>query len=432
MHQTLFVIPHWVFEGPLLVTWLVLGAVILAWLFSRHGNASETWSFLPVYGIVALAIHFALPRVEIMGIDPANPIGPPIVMGIAIRGYGLMLLLGIVSGVGVTLMRAGKVNISADDILGLGFWMMVCGIAGARLFYVIQKSDDFLTGDSFVNVVSSMLNMTKGGLVVYGSLFGGAIAAFVYLRMNKLSFLKTADLIAPGMVLGLAIGRLGCLMNGCCFGGVCEAPLPSFTFPAGSAPYVQQLAQGELLGAKTTPNLDPVSPYLLDVEEVKPGSIADNLGIQKGDELTVKYGDPDLIRFRKDNPDSDFGEKSLAVFLDSKQKGEIPLAVDDLPDRSLDTHPTQVYSSINAALLCLLLWWYWTVKKSDGEVFAAMLIFYSIGRFLMELIRQDELGQFGTSLTISQWVSIATIVVGFALFAFARSRHQPEPSLQSG
>jgi phosphatidylglycerol:prolipoprotein diacylglycerol transferase len=60
------------------------------------------------------------------------------------------------------------------------------------------------------------------------------------------------------------------------------------------------------------------------------------------------------------------------------------------------------------------------VRKSDGEVFALLLILYPIGRFLLELIRQDELGQFGTDLTISQWVSFGTILVGISFLVYVR------------
>jgi len=169
----------------------------------------------------------------------------------------MFLLLGIVSGVGITLMRCGRIGVSADDIIGLGFWMMVAGIAGARLFYVIQKRDEFFDGSPPLEMILSMVNMTKGGLVVYGSLIGGSLAALIFLKLNKLPILKIADLMAPGMVLGLAIGRLGCLMNGCCYGGVCEAPLPSVAFPPGSAPYMQQLSQGDLLGIQGSAITDP-------------------------------------------------------------------------------------------------------------------------------------------------------------------------------
>jgi len=93
--------------------------------------------------------------------------------------------------------------------------MMVAGIAGARLFYVIQKRDEFFNGAPPLEMILSMVNMTKGGLVVYGSLIGGSLAALIFLKLNKLPILKIADLMAPGMVLGLAIGRLGCLMEWC-------------------------------------------------------------------------------------------------------------------------------------------------------------------------------------------------------------------------
>ena len=67
---------------------------------------------------------------------------------------------------------------------------------------------------------------------------------------------------------------------------------------------------------------------------------------------------------------------------------------------------------------------YWYHRRSDGEVFALMLILYPIGRFMIETIRNDEAGQFGTEWTISQWVSVGTIVVGFAIFAWCRAYGQ--------
>jgi phosphatidylglycerol:prolipoprotein diacylglycerol transferase len=263
--------------------------------------------------------------------------------------------------------------------------------------------------------------MTKGGLVVYGSLIGGMIASIVYLKLNKLPLMRTADLVAPGMVLGLAIGRIGCLMNGCCYGGVCEAPLPSVTFPAGSAPYMKQLSEGELIGIKASLNTDEESVYRLTVESIDPNSMADQLGMQVGDEFEIQPPDDLYIRFQKSNGNAALDGKELVGYVRSKRQGELILPISKLPARSLQTHPTQIYSSVNAGLLCLVLWFYWTIRKSDGEVFGLMLILYSIGRFLMELIRTDEMGQFGTQLTISQWVSIAMIVLGFVIFAYVRT-----------
>jgi len=94
----------------------------------------------------------------------------------------------------------------------------------------------------------------------------------------------------------------------------------------------------------------------------------------------------------------------------------------DLPDRSIKVHPTQLYSSINAALIFLLLWAYFPFRKAHGEVFALMLIAYAITRFLLESIRIDEPTVGFTPFTISQLISFATLAVGVAVFVYVRKR----------
>ena len=185
MQQTLFFIPHWLLDGPLLITWLLLGALFLAWQFFKHGNSNETWSFLPVFLIVAAVIYFVIPRVEVFGINPDDPTGAAIVQGLAVRGYGLMLLTAIVAGVGIVMSRCEKIGVTKDQITQLGFWMMLCGIAGARVFYVVQKSDKFFPNGITLESLASIVNMTQGGLVVYGSLIGGTIAGLLFLKLTK-------------------------------------------------------------------------------------------------------------------------------------------------------------------------------------------------------------------------------------------------------
>jgi phosphatidylglycerol:prolipoprotein diacylglycerol transferase len=423
MNQTLIFIPHWVFEGPLLAAWLIIGVAVLGFLWMKHGSGQETWSFVPVFAAVALMIHFVLPVLEISGINPEDPTGPAITIGLAIRGYGIFLVCAIVSGFALAIFRAPCIGLTSDQVISLGFWMILVGIAGARVFYVIQKSDVFLAnGASFGQLMLAVVDMTKGGLVVYGSLIGGMIAGVAYLKFNKLPLAKTADLIAPGMALGLAIGRLGCLMNGCCYGGICEAPLPSVTFPPGSPPYMAQLNNGALIGIKATENLDSNSGFRWVAESIEAGSPAAEQGLQVGDEFSINAPDERYIRFEKQD-----GSESIALLIslesnrnDGVGVPSITVPVADLPARSRAVYPTQIYSAINAFLLCLVLWFYWTIRKYDGEVFALMLILYSVGRFLMELIRIDEKGQLGTGLTISQLISVAMIILGVSLLAYAR------------
>jgi len=207
MQPTLFFIPHQWLGLPLLIVWLVISAIIVAVLCRRHGWGQETTGFFPVIAIVAGIIWFLVPNVEVMGINPADPLGPMVSRGLAIRGYGVCMLLAILSGMGIVIYRCRKIGYPIDPIFTLAFWMVISGVIGARLFFVIQKRDLFFgEGIPLSASLAAMMNMTEGGLVVYGSLFGASIAAFIFFYRTKLPVWKTADLIAPGMALGLAIG----------------------------------------------------------------------------------------------------------------------------------------------------------------------------------------------------------------------------------
>ena len=428
MQQTLFFIPHWLLDGPLLIAWLLFGALFLVWQFLKHGNSNEMWSFLPVFLIVTAVIYFVIPRVEVFGINSDDPTGAAIVQGLAVRGYGLMLLTAIVAGVSIVMSRCEKIGVTKDQITQLGFWMMLCGIAGARLFYVVQKSDQIFPNGITFESLASIVNMTQGGLIVYGSLIFGTLAGFIFLTIHKLPVLRTADLIAPGMVLGLAIGRIGCLMNGCCYGGACSNDYPAVTFPAGSPPYMRQLETGDLLGVSGTLDLESEDPFPVSVEQVAEGSFADQHGVVAGDKIRVNWiqsGDSELLRFAKgDVGKTKFDRNWPTAVLQTQAGASITVPISALPDRSVRTHPAQIYSAINALLLSMVLWYFWTLKHRDGQVFALMLILYPVGRFLMEFVRQDEAGLFGTGFTFSQLISFGVVVAGFILFALAKSEFQ--------
>ena len=77
-----------------------------------------------------------------------------------------------------------------------------------------------------------------------------------------------ADLLAPGLMIGLAFGRIGCLMNGCCWGGECDQSILGITFPPGSPPYIDQLDRGSLVGMRVQE--EPASGNMV-IREVIPG-----------------------------------------------------------------------------------------------------------------------------------------------------------------
>jgi phosphatidylglycerol:prolipoprotein diacylglycerol transferase len=162
------------------------------------------------------------------------------------------------------------------------------------------------------------------------------------------------------------------------------------------------------------------------VAAVYPKTAAEQAGMEAGMFVTTinGYATETLARavslLRQASP-------SLVVQTD---RGTVAIVTPALPTRSLPVHATQIYSSINAALLCLLLWAYYPMRRRDGEVFAAFLLLYPITRILLEVVRVDEGGKFGTGLTISQLVSLVLIAASIVLWAYVL-RQPPGSALPS-
>ncbi len=105
---------------------------------------------------------------------------------------------------------------------------MVGTILGARAAYVVTYWNDEFAGQP----VSEIFAIWHGGLVFYGGLIGAIITGAIYLRWKKLPLWKTADVLAPSIALGSVFGRIGCLLNGCCYGRACDLPWAHQFFPA--------------------------------------------------------------------------------------------------------------------------------------------------------------------------------------------------------
>jgi phosphatidylglycerol:prolipoprotein diacylglycerol transferase len=166
--------------------------------------------------------------------------------GVPIRGYGVMLLLAAAAGIRLSIVRGRPLGFDADTILALGMEMFLAGIVGARLFYVLEYRQTFFApGRSWSEALLDAVNVPAGGLVVFGSLPTAAAAAWWFARRRGLPLLRLADCVVPGMLLGLAIGRIGCFLNGCCYGGPCDLPW-AVRFPPDSPPWVDQVRRGLL------------------------------------------------------------------------------------------------------------------------------------------------------------------------------------------
>jgi phosphatidylglycerol:prolipoprotein diacylglycerol transferase len=239
MLSTLFHIPSHVGPLPLfgwgllLAIWAVLGGVALAWAAAREGLARAVTTLGVPLLVAGAFIFWGLPALD----DGA---------GVPIRGYGVMLLVAAAAGTWLSVRRGRAVGIDADTILALGTEIFLWGLVGARLFYVVEYHDQFFPpGRGLAAALREVCNVAQGGLVVFGSLPTAAVAAWLFARRRGLPILQLADVIAPGLLVGLALGRLGCFLNGCCYGGVCDLPW-AVRFPPHSPPWLDQAARGLL------------------------------------------------------------------------------------------------------------------------------------------------------------------------------------------
>ena len=258
MHTTLFHIPSRVAgvplfgAGALLAAWALVAAAAL-WRAWRRGGAKDA--------IVGVGVPLALGGAMILWLLPALDDGG----GVPVRGYGTMLLLAAAAGTWLSVVRGRAAGYDADTITGLGLEVFLWGIVGARLFHVIEYHDRFFpAGTTLLEGISGVLNVAAGGLTVFGSIPTAALAAWRFASRRGLSIARLADCIAPGLLLGLAIGRVGCFLNGCCYGGPCDLPW-GVRFPPESPPWLDQAARGLLpvAGGAPFPWSLPVHPAQL-------------------------------------------------------------------------------------------------------------------------------------------------------------------------
>ena len=146
-----------------------------------------------------------------------------------IYSYGLMVAIGFAAATLLAYKHANDFGINKERVIDLGIVMLICGIIGARIVYIA------LNFQYYIRNPMEIINLTKGGLVWYGAFIFGMIAAAWFVKKNKINFWNVADLFAPYIALAQAFGRIGCFLNGCCYGSaVPSSLLLSVVFPAES------------------------------------------------------------------------------------------------------------------------------------------------------------------------------------------------------
>jgi phosphatidylglycerol:prolipoprotein diacylglycerol transferase len=298
-----------------------------------------------------------------------------------IHSFGLMMVIGFIAAFFLIRWLSRDITPNPQLITNVALYGLVPGIVGARIFFVIHHFSQFQ------GRLTSVFAVWEGGLEFYGGVILAIPAIILYLRHHKLPIRRYFDLLAIGLMLALAFGRIGCFLNGCCFGKPTQLPW-AIRFPYGSFAYRSQV--------NPDPHRNRPQPHL-----------------ELPDEF-FGYYDSNGKTFYGLKPYQDLTQRQIDMVENGKY-------------RCLPVHPTQLYSSANAALLCLILYILWRRSQEDsssgntkkpftepGLVFSSAFILYGIARFLIEFLRDDNPFEVD-SLTVSQLLSIASIALGLVL-----------------
>lgn len=345
-------------------------------------------------------------------------------------GYGLMLFLAYLLCTALAKRLCKHEGIDPALIPDLAIWLFVAGIIGGRTNFVIQywrSTSDYIGFDQ--KPLVEIVKLWDGGLVLYGAIFGGTIGYFAYdhfvMRKKNVSKWKMLDVIAPCVALGVALGRIGCLCTGCCYGNVACSGTPSIEFPV----YANTNAKSP---EKTAPASEMIkrdyqSPFgfMLEpgtprVAAVEMGSAAERAGL-KVEDMIFKINDDDLLR-----PDQ-FVPRDGKLKLDVMRDGAGTVVVEFTPT-SVGLNPTQIYETISMSLLLFMLLSYFPYKRRDGELMVILMICYAVHRFLNEMLRTDTSPVWGTGLTYSQNTSILVLLAAGVLAWFVWRRPVDVPN----
>ncbi|UCE18862.1 MAG: prolipoprotein diacylglyceryl transferase [Gemmatimonadota bacterium] len=153
----------------------------------------------------------------------------------AIRSYGLMLALSFLCGILLARRRVTRMGIDAQRIMDLAVVVIVSSIVGSRALYVLFHLEEFSANPlDIINPFQSSGEVGIQGLTMYGGVLLSIIASLWFLRRHGLPIWKIADAIAPSIALGVFLTRIGCFLNGCCFGKPGDYPW-CVVFPPESA-----------------------------------------------------------------------------------------------------------------------------------------------------------------------------------------------------
>ncbi|MFO8014078.1 MAG: prolipoprotein diacylglyceryl transferase [Phycisphaerae bacterium] len=244
---------------------------------------------------------------------------------LTLYGYGLAMCVGFLLAILTAARRAKRDGSPPEVVHNAALACFFGGVFGARAFFVVQNHEQF-------DGLLALLRIWEGGLTFYGGFLVATLATVAYLRLARRNVLYWLDVITPSMALGLAGGRVGCFLNGCCYGDVATAG-PGMVWPVGSIPWYHY-AEAQV-------------PALAEAVRL--------FGRQGGPALSGAVG----------------GAVAAAW--------QMPAI-----------HPAQLYSLVNALGLALVLSVMFRRRRRNGQILLTFAVLYGLTRYLLEAIRADE------------------------------------------
>lgn len=358
-------------------------------------------------------------------------------LGWDIPGYGLALMIGFLLSIWWAARRALRSQADPDVVLNCGFIALIGGVVGSRLMYVWHYWEQFAERP---NLIAALIDVRRGGLEVYGGVIAVALGVFMYLRWKKHSIRWYLDILAPSAALGMGIGRIGCFLNGCCFGGVCDLPW-AVQFPYGSSPSHQQwvdrkadagVPQELIFFQPLGTYPDGAAAHPISREILNPAVTAEDVAAAQRAEDELRAELASLRLKLKDVADPQqqqtIGARIrelerrkpyvLAEYVDIRtQMQKYGLTFDELRTiarqyRSLPVHPTQLYSVVTLVILAFLLDALYWRRTRDGQVICLFLFVEPLTRWMIEVIRADNPVDTLGTFTVSQFIAVMLSLIG--------------------
>lgn len=275
--------------------------------------------------------------------------------GITVYSYGLMVAIAFIVGISIGARRARTLGEDPQNILDLCLWVMIFSLVGARLCYVI------INIDYYSRYPLEIIMVNRGGLVFYGGIIGAIIASFLFIKIKKLNMGTYFDILSPSLAIGHALGRIGCFLNGCCYGRV-------------------------------------IHSHPLRFIGVQFPRVVETVHNAQGEAVSQIIGAPAYLAHLNNGIITDTAQTCLPVY------------------------PTQLISSVGNLIIFFILTYLFSKRSFKGQIWWSYVMIYAVFRFLIEFLRGDNPPVPPFGFTFSQTLAIGLFIVGIIMYNYLKKK----------